>query len=52
MIGYEDLDESGGWRPTPALRFDLVPACCYRRLGALSLRPLGLHRSLGLHLGG
>jgi len=51
VIGYEDLDDNGGWRPTAEYGTVWFPHTDYRRLGALSLRPLGVDFALGLDLG-
>ena len=50
VIGYEDLDDNGGWRPTPEYGTVWFPHTTVVGC-ALSLRPLGLGFALGLDLG-
>ena len=52
MTGYEDLDDYGSWHIRCRLWNGLGSMRRCRGLGSLSLRSLGVHRSLGLDLGG
>src|SRR5476649_228122 len=63
VVGSEDLDNNGSWRTDPQygpvwqpargapMRAGVAARACGVRLGAVSRRPLGLGRSMGLDLG-
>ena len=52
MTGYEDLDENGDWSYVAGYGPCWRPRAVVAGLGSLSLRSLGLCRSVGLDLGG
>ena len=51
MTGYEDLDRYGAWSQEPDYGALWYPDARRARLGAVSLRPLGLRAPVGLDLG-
>ena len=51
VIGYQDLDTYGRWVPTPYLRQRVAAVLRPDRLGAVSLRSLGVDCPVGLDLG-
>ncbi len=51
MTGYEDLDDNGDWSYVAGYGPCWRPRAHRRGMGSVSLRPLGLHRAVGLDLG-
>ena len=52
VIGYQDLDAYGTWQTVPTYGNDLGAVFGACRLGAVSLRTLGVDCAVGLDLGG
>ena len=52
VIGYEDLDDHGTWQENDQYGAVWYPRSVDSRVGSLSVRTLGLDRSLGLDVGG
>ena len=49
VVGYEDLDDNGDWRPRWAMAMSGSPRRCW--MGTVPRWPLGVDRSLGIDLG-